>query len=167
MNERSIYTQSDQQSQIFVHLRARCGAYSDNDNIPADQKIMLLSQLNMGILPIHQLQLNKDDHEYDHGDNLLWQEAKPALKKPPMYKVIMLNDDYSPMEFVVYVLENFFGMGTEQATKVMLQVHTEGQAICGVFTRDIAETKAEMVNQCAKDNEHPLLCEIEAADDDE
>jgi ATP-dependent Clp protease adaptor protein ClpS len=129
---------------------------------------MFLSQLNMGVLSNHQLRLNKEDDDYhhDHGDNLLAQEAKPVVKKPPMYKVIMLNEDYTPMEFVVYALESFFGMGAEQATKVMLQVHTEGKAICGVYTKDIAETKAAQVNQCAVDNEHPLLCEIDALEED-
>jgi ATP-dependent Clp protease adaptor protein ClpS len=129
---------------------------------------MFLSQLKMGVLPNHQLRLSKEDDDYhhDHEDNLLVQEAQPVVKKPPMYKVIMLNDDYTPMEFVVYALENFFGMGREQATKVMLQVHTEGKAICGVYTKDIAETKAAQVNQCAEDNEHPLLCEIDAQEED-
>lgn len=127
---------------------------------------MFLAQFNMGILSNHLLRLNKDDHDYDHGDTLLLQAAKPALKKPPMYKVIMLNDDYTPMEFVVHVLEHFFSMSREQATQVMLQVHTEGKAVCGIFTRDIAETKAALVNQCAKDNEHPLICEIDAVTDE-
>ncbi len=127
---------------------------------------MFLSQFNMGILPNHLLRLNKDDHDYDHGDTLLLQQAKPALKKPPMYKVIMLNDDYTPMEFVVYILEDFFNMNREKATQVMLQVHTEGKAVCGIFTRDIAETKAALVNQCAEDNEHPLKCEIDAVADE-
>lgn len=129
---------------------------------------MFLSQLKIGVLPNHQLRLSKEDDDYhhDHHDHLLVEEAKPVVKKPPMYKVIMLNDDYTPMEFVVYALESFFGMGTEQATKVMLQVHTEGKAICGVYTKDIAETKAAQVNQCAADNEHPLLCEIDAQEED-
>lgn len=129
---------------------------------------MFLSQLKIGVLRNHRLRLNKEDQDYhhDHGDNLLVQEAKPVVKKPPMYKVVMLNDDYTPMEFVVYALESFFAMGREQATKVMLQVHTEGKAVCGVYTRDIAETKAAQVNQCAKDNEHPLLCEIDALEED-
>lgn len=128
--------------------------------------MMFLSQFNMGILSNHRLRLNKDDRDYDHGDTLLLQAAKPVLKKPPMYKVIMLNDDYTPMEFVVYVLEHFFSMRREQATQVMLQVHTEGKAVCGIFTRDIAETKAALVNQCAKDSEHPLICEIDAVTDE-
>jgi ATP-dependent Clp protease adaptor protein ClpS len=129
---------------------------------------MVLSQLNSGVISNHQLRLNKDDHDHqhDHGDSLLVQEAQPVIKKPPMYKVLMLNDDYTPMEFVVYALESFFGMGREQATKVMLQVHTESKAVCGVYTKDIAETKAAQVNQSAKDNEHPLLCEIDAVEDE-
>lgn len=120
----------------------------------------------MGILRNHQLRLSKDDHEYDHGDHLLVQETRPAIKKPPLFRVIMLNDDYTPMEFVVHVLESFFGMNREKATQVMLQVHTEGKAVCGIYTRDIAETKAAQVNQFAQDNEHPLLCEIDAVEDE-
>ncbi|WP_425050166.1 ATP-dependent Clp protease adapter ClpS [Pseudomaricurvus hydrocarbonicus] len=95
------------------------------------------------------------------------QESEPQLKRPSMYKVVLLNDDYTPMEFVVETLEVFFSMNREQATNVMLTVHTQGKAVCGVFTRDIAETKAAQVNQYAKENEHPLLCEIEAVEDDE
>ncbi len=102
------------------------------------------------------------DNEHSDGD-LVVQEAKPKLKKPPMYKVVMLNDDYTPMEFVVEVLEMFFKMGREKATQTMLTVHTSGRAVCGVFTRDIAETKAAQVNQYARDNQHPLLCEIEVS----
>ena len=79
----------------------------------------------------------------------------------------MLNDDYTPMEFVVETLEVFFGMNREKATQVMLTVHMEGKATCGVYTRDIAETKAAQVNQFAKDNEHPLVCEIEATEEDD
>jgi ATP-dependent Clp protease adaptor protein ClpS len=97
----------------------------------------------------------------DDSTGLAVQEAKPALQAPPLYKVLMFNDDYTPMDFVVEVLELFFGMNREMATKVMLTVHTEGKAICGVFTRDIAETKAMQVNQYAKESQHPLLCEIE------
>ena len=89
------------------------------------------------------------------------QEAKPALKPPAMYKVILLNDDYTPMDFVVEVLESFFGMDREKATRIMLAVHTEGRAVCGIYTRDIAETKAMQVNQYAREAQHPLLCEIE------
>lgn len=93
------------------------------------------------------------------------QEEKPRLKRPPMYKVVLLNDDYTPMEFVVHILERFFFMNREKATRVMLQVHTDGKGVCGVFSRDVAETKAALVNQYSRDNEHPLMCEIEASDD--
>lgn len=89
------------------------------------------------------------------------QEARPALKPPSMYRVILLNDDYTPMDFVVEVLESFFGMDREKATRIMLAVHTEGRAVCGVYTRDIAETKAMLVNQYARECQHPLLCETE------
>ena len=92
-------------------------------------------------------------------------EAKPEVKQPPMYKVILLNDDYTPMEFVVAVLRKFFGMDVETATHVMLKVHTEGKGVCGVFPREIAETKAVQVNDFAREAEHPLLCDIEVEDD--
>jgi len=90
--------------------------------------------------------------------------AKPKLKRPPMYKVILLNDDYTPMEFVVHVLERFFGMNREKATQIMLAVHTTGSAVVGIFPRDVAETKSEQVNQYAQDNHHPLMSKIEMTD---
>jgi ATP-dependent Clp protease adaptor protein ClpS len=90
--------------------------------------------------------------------------SKPKLKRPPMYKVIILNDDYTPMEFVVHILERFFGMNREKATQVMLVIHTRGSAVVGIFPRDIAETKSEMVNQYAQENHHPLLSKIEMTD---
>ena len=102
----------------------------------------------------------------DHDDGgLALQDAKPKLKRPPLYKVILLNDDYTPMEFVVEVLEVFFKMNREQATQVMLAVHTQGKGVCGIYTKDIAETKSAQVNQYARDHQHPLLCEIEASQD--
>ncbi len=104
------------------------------------------------------------DHPAQHEDDasdLAVQEAKPTLQAPPLYKVLLLNDDYTPMDFVVEVLEVFFSLNREQATKIMLAVHTEGRAVCGLYTRDIAETKAMQVNQYARESQHPLLCEIE------
>jgi len=103
------------------------------------------------------------DDDEDSG-NLAVAEARPKLQIPRLYKVILLNDDYTPMEFVVEVLEIFFGMSRELATQVMLKVHTEGSAVCGIFTRDIAETKAMQVNDFARDSQHPLLCEVEPDD---
>jgi ATP-dependent Clp protease adaptor protein ClpS len=105
-----------------------------------------------------------DDHDAEHESGVAIQDAQPKLKPPPLYKVVLLNDDYTPMEFVVEVLEVFFGMGREKATQIMLAVHTQGKGVCGIFTRDIAETKAAQVNEYARENQHPLLAEIEAAD---
>ena len=105
-----------------------------------------------------------DAGENQHDGDLALQEARPKLKKPPLFKVVLLNDDYTPMEFVVEVLEIFFNMNREQATHVMLTVHTRGKAVCGIYTRDIAETKMARVNQYSRQNQHPLLCEIEASE---
>jgi ATP-dependent Clp protease adaptor protein ClpS len=99
----------------------------------------------------------------DHDDGTVVQESKPKLKRPPLYKVLLLNDDYTPMEFVVHVLEVFFGMNRELATRVMLQVHTEGKGVCGTYSREIAETKVAQVNNYARENQHPLLCTMEKA----
>ncbi len=94
-------------------------------------------------------------------DGLALQEAKPKLKRPPLYKVLLLNDDYTPMDFVVYVLQKFFGMDNDKATQVMLHVHTRGVGVCGIFNRDIAETKVAMVNQFSREHQHPLKCTME------
>jgi len=90
--------------------------------------------------------------------------AKPKLAKPPLFKVILLNDDYTPMEFVVHVLQKFFAHDLEKATRIMLTVHTEGAATVGIFPRDVAETKSDQVNQYAQDNHHPLKSTIEMTD---
>ena len=110
-----------------------------------------------------------DDLENGHSGTALVEQVRPKLRKPRLYRVVMLNDDYTPMEFVVHVLENFFAMNRELATRVMLKVHTEGRAVCGIYTRDIAETKAEQINDYSRENEHPLLCQIEpeGSDSDE
>jgi len=119
----------------------------------------------MADLDYYRFTLNRDSETCIDAD-LLLEGVKPKLKKPSLYKVVMLNDDYTPMEFVVEVLEKFFSMNREQATKIMLQIHTLGKAVCGIYPRDIAETKANHVNQYAQENEHPLLCEIEIVEDD-
>ncbi len=97
------------------------------------------------------------------GEGLALEEAKPKLKKPPLYKVVLLNDDYTPMDFVVSVLELFFSKPRDQATRIMLQVHTQGKGVCGVFSREIAETKVHQVNTFARENQHPLMCTLEPA----
>lgn len=98
----------------------------------------------------------------DYDDGVAVQEAKPKLKKPPMYKVIILNDDYTPMDFVVHVLETFFGMDYGKAHHIMLNVHKTGKGVCGLFARDIAETKVAQVNEYSRHNEHPLTATLEA-----
>ncbi len=100
----------------------------------------------------------------DRGVGVIEAPAKPKLKEPPMYKVILLNDDYTPMEFVVEVLQKFFSMDREKATQIMLAVHTTGKATCGIFTRDIAETKCAQVNQYSQENQHPLQSDVEAVE---
>lgn len=105
-----------------------------------------------------------DDLNEDRDNGLVVAPAKPKLQNPPLYKVVMLNDDYTPMEFVIQVLQTFFGMNREKATQVMLAVHQQGRAVCGIFTRDVAETKVAQVNQCAQDNKHPLISDIESVD---
>ena len=121
--------------------------------------------MKVGKMLKSQLRLQEDDH-IDDG-NLAVEVSKPKLKPPAMYKVLMLNDDYTPMEFVVEVLQTFFGKSGEQATQIMLAVHNKGAAICGVFTKDIAETKAAMVNDYARECQYPLLCEVVPTEDDE
>ena len=89
------------------------------------------------------------------------EEVKPKLKKPKLYRVILMNDDYTPMEFVVLILQRFFRKGHEEAVQIMLNVHTHGSGVCGVFTAEVAETKVRHVLTCARDNEHPLQCTME------
>ncbi len=88
-------------------------------------------------------------------------EARPKLKRPPLYRVVLINDDYTPMEFVVEVLQTVFGMQRTQATRVMLEVHTKGKGICGIFSFEIAETKVAQVTNIAQQQQHPLLCTME------
>jgi len=94
-------------------------------------------------------------------DALAVEESRPELKTPRRFQVVLLNDDYTPMEFVVVVLETFFSMDREKATRVMLHVHTRGKGVCGVFSRDVAETKVAQVNDFARHHQHPLLCSME------
>ena len=96
-----------------------------------------------------------------HKDDSVLEAKKAKVKLPPMYKVLLLNDDYTPMEFVVLVLQKFFGMTRERATQVMLKVHREGMGICGVYPRDVASTKVQQVAAYAPKHQHPLQCVME------
>ena len=100
-------------------------------------------------------------------DDLVVQESKPKLKRPRLYKVLLLNDDYTPMEFVVIVLEQFFAKQREQAVQIMLHVHQKGVGVCGVYPREVAEAKVRMVLDFAQENQHPLQCTMEPESGDE
>ena len=101
---------------------------------------------------------NQDSSDFQRGILL---EKKPATKKPSMYNVLLLNDDYTPMEFVIIVLEKFFNKKQEEATQIMLHVHKNGIGLCGTYTFEVAETKCKMFIDFAKKNEHPLQCTVE------
>ncbi|WP_414479126.1 ATP-dependent Clp protease adapter ClpS [Reinekea sp.] len=101
----------------------------------------------------------------DDASDIAVQSVDPELKRPSMFRVVLMNDDFTPMEFVVHILEQFFALNREKATQVMLAVHTQGKGVCGVYTKDIAETKAALVNDYSRENQHPLMCEVEELDD--
>ncbi len=101
------------------------------------------------------------DSHHEHG--VAVEPARQEVAPPPFYQVMLLNDDYTPMDFVVDVLQQFFSMDLDKATQVMLHVHTRGRGVCGVFTREVAETKVAQVNEYSRMNQHPLLCTMEKA----
>jgi ATP-dependent Clp protease adaptor protein ClpS len=107
--------------------------------------------------------MSERNPERENGTGLVVEEAKPRLQTPPLYKVIMINDDFTPMEFVVQVLQMFFHHSREQAVQIMLQVHQTGRGVAGVFPAEIAETKVAQVNAFARKNQHPLLTVMEKA----
>ena len=104
---------------------------------------------------------NGPDNERTDSYDVAVEEARPKLKQPPLYRVVLINDDYTPMEFVVDILETIFGMERTRATQVMLEVHTKGKGICGVYNFEIAETKVAQVMGIAQQHQHPLLCTME------
>ncbi len=108
---------------------------------------------------------DQEDQE-DQGTSVAVATIEPKLKKPPLYRVVIFNDDYTPMEFVVYVLQTFFGIDRDKATQIMLAIHTHGKGVCGIFTKEVAETKSAQVNNFARENEHPLISEIEPVDEE-
>jgi ATP-dependent Clp protease adaptor protein ClpS len=101
------------------------------------------------------------DNETEHEQGVVVETSRPQTARPPLYQVVLLNDDYTPMEFVVVVLETFFNMARERATQVMLHVHTRGKGVCGVFSREVAESKVAQVNEFSRVHQHPLLCTME------
>ncbi len=103
--------------------------------------------------------MTEEQHKANH--DLAVEEARPKLKRPPLYQVVLLNDDFTPMEFVVEVLEKVFGMDRTRATRIMLEVHTRGKGVCGIYTYEIAETKVAQVNSYSRQHQHPLLCTME------
>ncbi len=102
------------------------------------------------------------EHQGDHG--LALEEARPKVKRPPLFRVLLINDDYTPMDFVVEVLEKFFSMDRIKATRIMLEVHTRGQGTCGLYTFEIAETRVAQVTGYARQHQHPLMCTMEEVD---
>src|SRR5437870_8781573 len=104
---------------------------------------------------------NKDGKGKDGTGTGIVTKTRPKVKKPSMYKVLMLNDDYTPMEFVVHILERFFAKSRQEATRIMLHVHRRGVGICGVYTYEVAETKVTQVMDFARQHQHPLQCTLE------
>ena len=104
---------------------------------------------------------DKPQHDHEHG--VVVAPARPDTARPPLYSVLLLNDDYTPMDFVVDVLMRFFPLDLERATQVMLHVHTRGRGVCGLYTREVAESKVAQVNEYSRLNQHPLLCTMEKA----
>ena len=107
--------------------------------------------------------MSEKDNKTEHELGTVVEKSRPETAKPPLYRVVLLNDDYTPMDFVVTVLETFFSMTRQKATQVMLHVHTRGKGDCGVFTREVAETKVTQVNEFSRSHQHPLLCTMERA----
>jgi len=110
---------------------------------------------------VNSLVMTGSDDRNDEGDTSVVTKTRSKTKRPPLYKVMLLNDDYTPMEFVVYVLERFFGISHQQAVDIMLTVHNKGLAVVGVFSYEIAETKVTQVMELAQRNDHPLQCTME------
>ena len=126
-----------------TQARIRCGVYFVSGN------------------EISGIMAHEPEHENDSGRGLALETAKPEVARPPLFQVLLLNDDFTPMDFVVEVLRGFFSLDQEQAVQVMLHVHTRGRGVCGVFTREVAETKVTHVNEYSRSHQHPLLCTME------
>ena len=112
------------------------------------------------------IKFSNNSEDYESNSYSLVELEEPKLKKPSLYRVILLNDDYTPMEFVIYVLQTFFSYDKEKATQIMLAVHTKGKGVCGIYTKEVAETKSNQINNFAKQNEHPLVSDIEPIEEE-
>ena len=109
--------------------------------------------------------VSSNEDETDAGLGVITLEDEPQLKEPPLFQVVLLNDDFTPMEFVVYAIQKVFGYEHERATQIMLSVHTKGKGVCGIYPKEFAEMKCAEMNNLAQINEHPLLTEIEPMTD--
>jgi len=119
--------------------------------------------ISIGLIYTDEYVVSNHKEDTDDDSGLAIEEKRPDLKPPKQYKVVLINDDYTPMEFVVQILMTFFGMDHAKATRVMMAVHTKGRGVCGIFSHEIAETKVEQVNEFSRLNQHPLLCTMEEA----
>ena len=124
-----------------------------------NRKYKSFRDLNLKIMPLISMSENKDGKDEVEGNIKL--AVKPKTKIPPLYRVLMMNDDYTPMEFVIEVLEKFFQKNREEATQIMLHVHQRGVGVCGIYAYDLAETKAMQVMNYARKYEHPLQVQLE------
>ena len=113
------------------------------------------------------VKLNKNSKDYESNSSSLVELEEPKLKKHSLYRVILLNDDFTTMEFVIYVIQTFFSYDKEKATQIMLAVHTKGKGVCGIYTKEVAETKSNQINNFAKQNEHHLVSDIEPIDEED
>ena len=107
--------------------------------------------------------MSNQQNDFDLDDGLAVEEDQPKLDEPKQYKVVLMNDDYTPMEFVVEILNLFFGMDSDKATRVMMEVQTKRKGVCGVFSYESADTKVDQVNEFSRVNQHPLMCTMEEA----
>ena len=110
-------------------------------------------------------QSSNSDNDLSSDLGVVVLEDKPELKEPPLYQVVLLNDDFTPMDFVIYILQSIFGYEHERSTQIMLAVHSKGKGVCGIFPKEIAEMKSHEINQIARAHEHPLVSDIEPLTD--
>jgi ATP-dependent Clp protease adaptor protein ClpS len=136
--------------------------------VPSPNRIEPLTDDVAGVysncgLPFISAMSHEPEHEQEQGNEhgLALETSRPEVARPPLFQVVLLNDDFTPMDFVIEVLRGFFSMDQERAVQVMLHVHTRGKGVCGVFTREVAETKVTQVNEYARGHQHPLLCTME------